>query len=340
MKVEIWNERAAWDTYVESCPDASSYHRWMWREAIEQTFGHRPYYLVAGTDGCIQGVLPLFHMRSRLFGNSLVSMPFFSYGGILASAPEAREQLLRRAAELARELKVRHVELRYRDAAPIGWVEATPKVTMEVPLPATADELWKRLSTGMRNKIRNAKKNDLQVEWTGAEAVDEFYRVFSRNMRDLGSPVYPRAWFENLCRCAPNDTGFIVLRDAGQAIAAGIITKFRDTVELPWSAALQESRKKYTAVLMYWSVFEWAIEHGFRRVDLGRCTRGGGTWEFKRHWNPEEKTLHWYYWLADGAEVPALRPDNPRFRLATRVWQRLPVAVANTLGPRISCSIP
>ena len=153
---QICSDRVAWDRYVEGEPGASNYHRWMWREAIEESFPHKGYYLAAMEGDEIQGVLPLIHIQSRLFNDALVSMPYLNYGGVLASHPRAAEALLEETANLARKLKVRHVELRHRASTPNNWVEATPKVTMEVALPASMDEMWNGLSSGMRNKIRRS----------------------------------------------------------------------------------------------------------------------------------------------------------------------------------------
>ena len=132
----------------------------------------------------------------------------------------------------------------------------------------------------------------------------------------------------------------LTLWDGGDPVAGTVITTFRDAVELPWIASLPEERKHYSTVLLYWTALEWAVENGFRSVDLGRCTPGGGTYQFKRQWECEERPLRWYYWLAPGVPLPNLRPDNPRYRLAIRVWQKLPLGVANWLGPRIVRSIP
>jgi FemAB-related protein (PEP-CTERM system-associated) len=340
MNVEICSDRAAWDAYVASMPEASNYHRWGWKDAIEETFGHDTYYLAAVDGREISGVLPLVHMKSRLFGNFLVSMPFFSYGGVLASSAEASESLLARAAEIGRELGVSHIELRQSCAQPLAWREATPKVTMELPLPARVEDLWKGLSSGMRNKVRNGQKSGFRIEWGGADAVDTFYKVFSTNMRNLGTPVYPQAWFANLSKYFPQEVKILTLWDGEQAVASGIVTCYGNTLELPWSATLPESRKRHSAILMYWTLLEWAISNGFRRADFGRCTKGSGVYEFKKHWNSVERPLHWYYWLAPGAPVPELRPDNPRYRVATKMWKHLPLAVANLLGPRIVRSIP
>jgi len=340
MNVEIYDDPSRWDSYVASMPEASNYHRWRWKIAIEKTFGHASFYLAAVNHGEIKGVLPLVEMKSRLFGHFLVSMPFFSYGGVLASTPEARDSLLAKATDLAHELGASHVELRQGSPQPLNWADTTPKVTMEIPLPENVETLWGGLSSGMRNKIRNAQKNKLRVDWGGEESVQTFYEIFSTNMRNLGTPVYPQRWFRNLCREFPEEVKVLTLWDQDEAVASGIVTCFRDTLELPWSATIPESRKKYSAVFLYWTLLEWGILNGYRRVDFGRCTKGSGVYEFKRHWNSQERPLHWYYWLDSGTQVPELRPDNPRYRFATQVWKRLPVAVANLLGPRIVRSIP
>ncbi len=339
-EVEICRDSRQWDAYVAGNSSASNYHRWLWGEVIEATYRHRRYYLTARVEGAVVGVLPLVFVNSHLFGKFLTSLPFFSYGGVLAETDSARNELLVRAADLARELGAKHIEIRQGGELSTEWADRTPKVTMEVLLPNTPDALWAKLTSGLRNKIRNAHKNELRVEWAGREAVPVLYKVFSRNMRDLGTPTYPQSWFDNMCAYCPDGTRIVSVWDKQEPVAAGIITAYRDTVELPWSGSILESRKKYSALLLYWSVMEWAQQNGFRQVDLGRCTKGGGTYEFKRHFGCEERLLHWYFWVAPGASVPELRPDNPKFRLATRIWQKLPLAVANLVGPKIVRGIP
>jgi FemAB-related protein (PEP-CTERM system-associated) len=340
LKVELATQADPWDRYVEAAAPDTIYHRWAWRRIIEESFGHHAFYLAASEDGKIKGVLPLVRIRSRLFGNSLVSVPFSSYGGVLADTSDVRDALLKRAAQLGRELGARHIELRQGRAHALPWTCASTKVTMEIDLPATAQDYWKGLSSGMRNKIRQAQKHNLRIEWGGAEALPVFYDIFAVNMRNLGTPVYPRKFFEKQICHMPGRIRIVTIWDATKPVAAGFLTAHHTTLELPWSASLPESRKKYSHVLMYWAFIQKAIEEGFRQIDLGRCSPTSGTHEFKRHWNPIERTLHWYYWLAPGATIPELRADNPTFKLATRVWGHLPLAVANGLGPRLTRSIP
>lgn len=340
MNVEIINDASRWDGYAKSQPGSTHYHEWVWREIIEETFGHQGFYLAAVDGGEIQGVLPLVQMKSRLFGRSLVSVPFSSYGGILAHSDSARSALIAEAERLARELGVRHIEMRQGASAEVPWRDSTSKLTMEVSLPSKADALWNGLSSGMRNKVRNARKQGLRVEWGKTNNVDVFYRIFARNMRDLGTPVYPRNWFENLTRRMPEDVHIVTLWDEAEPVAAGLVIVHGGIAEFPWSSALRESRKKYSAVLMYWELLEWAVNNGYHTVDFGRSSPGSGTHEFKRHWGAKERPLHWYYWLARGTEIPGLHADNPKFRLATQVWRRLPVPLANWLGPHIVRAIP
>lgn len=340
VAVELWSDPNSWDAYVTSNPASSNYHRWGWREVIEESFRHRPYYLAAVRGRHITGVLPLVHVKSRIFGSPLVSMPFFSYGGVLADDAESREALLCRAQDLAKNIGASHVELRQGESQPTDWLDSTHKVTMELPLPPSTDDLWKGLSSGMRNKIRNAKRNGFRTEWGGIEAVRSFYRIFSLNMRNLGTPVYSEQWFLNMCQRFPREVRILTLWDGVDAVASGFVTCYGNAVELPWSATVPESRKKYSAVFLYWTLLEWAIVRGYRKVDFGRCTKGSGVYEFKRHWGSTERVLHWYYSLSQRDAVPQLHADNPRYQVVTNVWKRLPLGLANFLGPRIVRSIP
>jgi serine/alanine adding enzyme len=340
LKVEQCTDPAAWDAYVGTFASASAYHQWAWKQVIEATYGHPTYYLTASADGKTQGLLPLVCMRSWMFGHFLVSLPFFNYGGLLASTVESQRELLGGAVTLAKELGVRHVELRQGAASNMDWQDVSAKVAMIVVLPKAIDDYWSKLSSRLRNKVRHARKHGFQVRWGGSELVSSFYLVFATNMRNLGTPVYPRSWFENVCRLMPNRCRILTLWENEKPVAATILTTFGDKVELPWIASLPDVRKSYATVLLYWTALEWAAQNGYSEVDLGRCTPGGGTYQFKRQWNCEERPLHWYYWLAPGASPPNLRPDNPKYKTAIWIWQHLPLSVANLLGPRIVRSIP
>jgi serine/alanine adding enzyme len=340
LKVDLTCDNIAWDNYVETSPDASNYHRWLWRQVIEETFGHKAYYITATADGAIQGVLPLFEIRSRLFVHFMVSVPFFSHGGVLASSAEVRHGLLAKAEKIGRELGVRHIELRQSDECNLGWSDEASKVILDLPLPSTVEGLFQSFPGKLRNRIRHSETQGFELQVSGLEGVANFYHIFAANMRHLGTPVYPRTWFENICRHEPRQTRILTACKMGKPVAAAFVIGFRDTLEVPWSASLPEFRRDYSAMWLEWKMFSWAVENGYRCMDLGRSTPGSSSHMFKRQWTKNERPLHWYYWLAPGASLPSLRKENSRFDLAIKIWRCLPLGLTKWLGPRIVRSIP
>ncbi len=340
ITTSICEDPVGWESFVDSMPEASNYHRWIWRRVIQETYGHAPYYLAATAGGRMEGVLPLVFVKSRLFGDSLVSMPFFSYGGVLARSESAHQALIAKGMDLAQDLSARNIELRQATADISGWHTVTEKVAMGVQIPSDAAEMWNRLNPKIRKRIRHSRKSGLTTCWAGGEAVEDFYGVFATNMRNLGTPVYPRTWFAKICACLDSETRILRVQNEGRTVAAAFVHVFRDTVELPWAASLADSRKEFSTLLLYWTLLEWAAENGYRRVDLGRCTPGSGNYQFKHHWVCEEQPLCWSYWLKGGAAVPHRHADSARFRWAIQTWKHLPLAVANALGPRIVRGMP
>jgi FemAB-related protein (PEP-CTERM system-associated) len=306
---------------------------------IEETFGHKPYYLAAVENGTIFGILPLFGVQTRLFGCSLVSVPFFTYGGILTDRSDVQDELLEKAIELAGEINAKQVELRHVHRCG-DWPHICAKVTMEITLPSTPDEYLKTLGSGMRKKVRYACRHSLVPQWGGIELIPEFYDVFAANMRDLGTPVYPMSFFVNQIRRSPQTIRILLLREGKRAVFAAFLSCFRSKLELPWAASLAAAREKYSQLPLYWRFIEWAILNGYTKLDLGRCTPNSGPHQFKHHWNCVEHALNWQYWHSPGASVGQLRPENPKYQLAVALWKRLPLAVANTVGPRIVRGLP
>jgi FemAB-related protein (PEP-CTERM system-associated) len=172
------------------------------------------------------------------------------------------------------------------------------------------------------------------------ELLDGFYEVFCRNMRDLGTPVYGRSFFQNILETFPDATCIISVMLESKTVASGILTWFRDTLEVPWASSVADYREMCPNNLLYWEAIRYAIRNGARKFDFGRSTPGEGTFRFKKQWGANPAQLLWQYLLEQGKEVPELNPANPKYRLAIKIWQQLPLAVANVLGPRIVKNIP
>jgi FemAB-related protein (PEP-CTERM system-associated) len=331
---------AEWDGFVGTQQSAALYHRYAWRDVVRDVFGRETHYLLARSSSGIEGVLPLARLRSRLFGDFLVSLPYFNYGGVLAATPRARDTLLDAAVRLAVSLGVGHVELRHRENLCDAMPVRTDKVTLLLPLACGSEALWKRLSSKVRAQIRRPQKEGAAGDVGGPELLDEFYEVFAENMRDLGTPVYPRRFFARILRAFPAEARICVVRLAGRPVAAGFVIGDGRTLEIPWASSLRRANPLGVNMLLYWRILEFACERGYAVFDFGRCTVDSGTYRFKRQWGAEPQQLYWHYWLRDGGELPRLNHANPRFGLAVAAWRRLPLVVANRLGPLLVRNLP
>jgi serine/alanine adding enzyme len=332
---------AAWNDYVERAPAASAYHRYEWRGLIGSVFGHDTHYYAArDAAGRICGVLPTVRLRSLLFGDFMVSMPYFNYGGVLGDTERVAAELVDHAARHASELGASHLELRHHAPVCPAWPVRTDKVTMWLQLPGSAEALSKQLGSKLRAQIKRPSKEGATCVSGQVELLDEFYAVFARNMRDLGTPVYPRAFFAAILAAFGARVRIFVVRWRGAAVAAGMVIGHRGRLEIPWASSLREANAIGVNMLLYWSVLEYACGQQYASFDFGRSTLDSGTFKFKKQWGAEPQQLYWHYWLRSGGAPPLLNPSNPKYRLAVAAWQRLPLAVANRLGPLLVRNLP
>lgn len=344
MKIttHLYNEDgSAWDAFVTSHQDSTNYHQYGWRKVLEKSFGHRTMYLAAANHhNEICGILPLVQMKSRLFGSFLVSLPFFNYGGLLISEDSATAMLLNASRKMLYGKDVDHIELRHLKMCDDVATTKQHKVTMILDLENNEEEQWKELDTKVRNQIRKAQKNGLQVVTGRMELLDGFYAVFCRNMRDLGTPVYGRNFFRNVLEEFPATTRILTVLHEGRAIASALLTWYKDVLEVPWASSNRDFRLLCPNNLLYWEAIRFAIGLGARSFDFGRSTPGEGTYKFKKQWGARPVQLYWQYLLRDGNALPEISPENPKYQLAIQAWKQLPLMITNLLGPHIVRCIP
>ena len=342
MRVEAPNVApAGWDDYVARHSLATAYHRAGAVMIGERAFGLRCTFLTAYDDGRIAGVLPLVEQSSVLFGRFLVSLPFVTYGGILADDPSAAAALAERARAEARARKAAHVELRH--VVPmhdVPFAERLDKVSMILPLPDSESALAKPLGAKLRSQIRRGARERLDLAWGGAELIPEFYRVFAPAMRDLGTPVYPRRFFDIACEALRGRADVLVVRMRGEVHAAAILVRHDRSIEVPWAVASPEAKRLSVNMTMYWELLTRAIAVGAEAFDFGRSTVDSGTYRFKAQRGAQPHQLHWHYWLPARAAVPKLNQSNPRYARAAALWRRMPLWCANLLGPHIVRNLP
>lgn len=335
--VREWADGEAWDAFVDSVADATIAHRWAWREVMTRAYALRSFSLAAVGAGRIRGVLPLVLVRSRLFGRRLVSMPFLDTGGLCTGGDvEAADALLQSAMAIAAEHRV-GLELRHAGDRPLGLPTSLEKITMVLPLENDRDAQLRALPAERRNRIRRGHRLGVSAAIHDGGALEDFYRVQSRTMRDLGSPVHGRRFFDQVLGCLGERAQILLVRHEGAVIGAAIALVHGDAMSIPWVSSLREHFDKCPNQVLYWTAMCHAIERGLRALDFGRSSRDSGTYEAKRQWGARPAQLYWHYHPAHAG--PAAH-DVSRFSWATRGWRRLPLPVTNVLGPRLRARIP
>jgi serine/alanine adding enzyme len=332
-----------WDPFVMGFPQASIYHLSGWAQVAHEVFGHRVLFLESrDPSGELLGVLPVIEQRSRLLGHFATSLAFFNYGGALAHDPLIAQQLMLRAAQEAKAQGCRYLE--FRDVQPRAgeWTRRTDKITLRLDLPDTVEALAKRLGSKLRSQVKRAEREQVQCRTGGAELLDAFYAVFAENMRDLGTPVYSKRFFAAILKRFAPHCQLLVIESRGEPWAAGFLVFWRGNAEIPWASCRAKAKPLGANMKLYWEVLSLAIGHGCKSFDFGRSTVDSGTYRFKRQWGAEPVPLYWYRWERDGAggEISVSEERGRAMHLATTLWQRLPLGIANALGPLISGSLP
>ena len=333
-----------WNNYVASNPAACIHHRTEWREILLHSYGHKSLYLCArNSRQNIVGILPLIHMQSRVFGNKLVSLPFFQRGGAIADHPLIEHKLIQAAAAYGSKLEVDHIE--YRDDIPREHLPGpsaaqTHKVNMVLSLPESHDTLWQGFTAKLRAQIRRPQREHPQVFISGKENLNDFYAVYSRNMRDLGSPVQSKQFIDNILRHFPKNSWLIVIKLEQRPVAAGFLLGFGNTMEIPLASTIREVNSLSMNMFLYWEVLKFAIKQNYSQFDFGRSSKNAGTYRFKQQWGAQPKQLYWHYWLGQSKAPPSLNPSNPKYAAIIYLWKRLPVILTNLLGPAIVKNIP
>jgi FemAB-related protein (PEP-CTERM system-associated) len=331
-----------WDRYVESHPMASTYHRAAVVALGRAAFGLHTIYLCARDEhGALVGVLPLVEQSSAFFGRFLVSLPFVTYGGILARDESVAQALALRAAALGRERKCAHVELRHlAPGLPGEFATRLDKVSMMLDLPPSEAELQKTWGAKLRSQIRRADRESPEILWGHRELLDDFYGVFAQAMHELGTPVYPRRFFDEALRAFGPAAAVLVIRVGGAAQAAAMVVDHPRSHEVPWAAATPQAKKTSLNMRLYWEMIRRAVRDGKPAFDFGRSTRESGTYRFKAQWGARPVQLFWHYWLAEGGALPVLNQSNPKYARAAGIWRRMPLWCANAIGPHIAKHLP
>lgn len=333
---DVQNQPEVW-SWVENAK-RSFYHQQAFTELLHTSLGLKPILLVAKTtpDNQIVGVLPLCLTISKIFGRFATSLPHVNYGGPISEFVDVTLSLVNELPKICKDFTLSHIEVRSTEL--IGDApHSQKKVSMLKHLPDSIEQFNRALGAKVRAQTKKATVAQPTIQFGGTELLNDFYTVFSQNMRDLGTPVYAKQWFKDYLQTFSGQCELSVAYVDSQPVSCGFLVYSTDMVEIPWASTLRKANKLDMNMWMYYQILCRCIQKGYSWFDFGRSTLNAGTFRFKKQWGAKPVQHHWYkinesgFFLDEG-----LNPDNPKFKLAISLWQRMPVMLTNMIGPLIA----
>ncbi len=321
----------SWDNYILKSEQGTFFHLSGWKQLVEKIFSHSTYYLYVEENGKITGVLPLVHVKSLLFGNALVSNAFCVYGGIIADDDATFQKLDKEACRLADELGVDHLEMR-------NQVQMTPDrpfkdlyVTFRKELDPEEEKNLQAIPRKQRAMVRKGIKAGLTS--VVDENIDRFFSAYSESVRNLGTPVLPKKYFQALKDVFKDQCEILTIEHNGKLVSSVMNFYFRDQILPYYGGGTEQARAVKANDFMYWEVMRRAVAKGIKIFDFGRSKIGTGSYKFKRHWGFEPEPLYYEFYLVNSTTLPNINPLNPKYQMFIAAWKRLPLAVSQTIGP-------
>ncbi len=362
MHIVTCDQPADWDRYVLDHFQGSPFHLFGWKGIFERVYHLPTFYLMAvekpaehrpplAPRSAVRGILALALINSGPTRRRLVSLPYVDVAGVLAEDRRSETRLLAEAIRIAQANQVRWIELRQHtllkcdpsnpasrpmdgdfklDTQVRSWRVSSHKASLQRPLPADAQQLMQSFKSKLRSQIKKAFKNELTHEVGGASLLPDFYRVFSRNMRDLGSPIHSRRLFESVFDTFGDRAKVALVRRGGHPVAASIVLHHNNRLHNPWASSVKAFRNLGTNMLLYWTMLAHACDRGVDTFDFGRSSPGAGTFDFKRQWEAQPTPLYWYYLTLVGDPVDPMAES-----LSFKAWKHLPVWLSRLIGPHI-----
>jgi serine/alanine adding enzyme len=325
-----------WDEYVMRAPDATFYHEYRWRSMLESVYKLKTRYLAEVDGDRITGILPLAEFKGLRGPRSLVSLPYSNYGGVVADSQPVADALVAAARNIMEKERFSLLELKQdTPCSDQSFVENLDYFALAMPLDPDPDVIWKKsLNTKARNQVRKAEKSGLTVE-IGAHLWQEFLNVYRVNQRDLGTPTHATTWYRKLAETYADDMSVILIRKGDEAVAGGWSFHFKDTAVLQYAASKREHLRLCPNNLAYWAGIEHMCRKGVKLFDFARSRRDSGTFHFKQQFGAVPRQTHYQYLLNTASAAPDLNQDDAKIKLIVATWRKLPLGVANTIGPHL-----
>lgn len=339
--VEYTDEyESKWVKYTSGSPRANIAHQIGWLKVIEDGLGHKPRYILALEDDVVKGILPMAVVKTWWSRRYIISLPWIDYGGICCDNQEVAQSLVSKAQQIAMEEKSQFIEFRSVETGTLNLDYRSDKVTFLLKLNRDPDLLWKGFGAKLRNQVRKSQKSELSIEFGGIEKLPMFYKIFSWKMHDLGTPVWGYGFFESIMNMFSDSAQIILIKKEGKDIATGLVLSYKDRLYVPSAASYRNALKYCPNHALYWEVIKKGCDEGYKYFDFGRSAIDSNTYKFKKQWVGDPTPLYWQYYLNRINDIPSINPHNPKYKILTALWRKMPLTVANWLGPKVIKNFP
>lgn len=301
LLTECRTGREEWNAFARRATQALYSHRWEWGETLARVYGVPIVRLAVrrGENGGLAGILPLILFAPPAGERRLIALPYTDAAGIAAEDEQAATALLAAALTCLRETRSGHLELRQAGAAvalpavaeAVTSAAHTFKTGLVRALPESTEALWANLGAKVRNQVRKAQREHCVATVGGGELVEEFFSVFSENMRDLGSPVHDPALFRAMAQRMPGT--IVLVRRSGLPVAGAMVFLHGGVLYNPWASSLRRFRPLCPNMLLYWSMLAYGIQCGCHVFDFGRSSPDSPACRFKEQWGGRRRPLTW-----------------------------------------------
>lgn len=330
----------AWDEYIKNHKQSSFYHQIGWKNIVEKTYKHKPVYLIAEENNKIKGVLPLFLMQNLFFGKRLISLPFGSYGGPVSDNRNIDKLLIEKAKEITIQQKLDFFELRNEHNKIDSLKTNEVYTTLILELNQDSNEVWEnKLKSNVRNKTRSSFKAGFEF-LIDSQYLKDFYRLYSKNMKFLGTPVHSFKFFQNLLQEFPKNFKLFLVRKDENIVSAMIILFFKDSMISAWQAADRNFLNLKPNNYLYWQTIKYGCDNSYKYFDFGRSISKSGTFAFKKAWGAKVNQLNYQYYLNKVSKMPDTSQANQKRKKFAKFWKTLPFFITNQLGPYIRRNLP
>jgi FemAB-related protein (PEP-CTERM system-associated) len=354
MEIRLYenSDHAVWDDYVRQHPKGTFFHLIGWKKVVEASFGHASHYLLALAlepppnptsvphGRPILGIFPLFSVKNLLFSSSMVSLPFASYGGILANNEEVEEALLDCGVALTKKMALDYLEMRNEARRLDGLPVKNLYCVFKKEIFSDNDTNLKAIPRKTRRMVRKGIKYNLNALFGGLELLDQFYQLLAFSYRSLGTPVFSKTFFKNILCEFEKNCSILIISKNGKGLSGVLSFYFKDQVIPYYSGSYPDSHKYAANDYLYWALMSNAADIGYRTFDFGRSKKDTGPFHFKRHWGFEPRPLPYQYYLNNIQDIPNISPANPKYKRGIELWKRLPLWMTKIIGPRIVKYIP